>query len=186
MDCGTVNTPQNRHIVTPNISPPCDWTGKPRKGKLVEVVVCFGGGQGRKWRMVVMRVVTGLSQICWDVSPQGQAAYDYVVWGKEGRESRGGYTYMQMVTQLLSRARSLWFVFTHAGCMTVHARSCTHAQRGPTDKRKKSRKNDSAPWTALAWIVGLLVGGRRGKVRGSMGDVSPSKHRLCTLSSWPW
>lgn len=44
MDCGTVNTPQNRHIVTPNISPPCDWTGKPRKGKLVEVVACFGGG----------------------------------------------------------------------------------------------------------------------------------------------
>lgn len=48
MDCGTVNTPQNRHIVTPNISPPCDWTGKPRKGELVEVVVCLAGGTRTK------------------------------------------------------------------------------------------------------------------------------------------
>lgn len=183
MDCGTVNTPQNRHIVTPNISPPCDWTGKPRKGKLVEVVACFGGGQGRKWWW-------GWWLVCHRSAEMlvSKVKLRMIMWFgvKTGRESKGGYTYMQMVTQLLSRARSLWFVFTHAGCMTVHARSCTHAQRGPTDKRKKSRKNDSAPWTALAWIVGLLVGGRRGKVRGSMGDVSPSKHRLCTLSSWPW
>lgn len=170
MDCGTVNTPQNRHIVTPNISPPCDWTGKPRKGKLVEVVACFGGGARTK---MVMRVVTGLSQICWDVSLQGQAAYDYVVWGKEGRESKGGYTYMQMVTQLLSRARSLWFVFTHAGCMTVHARSCTHAQRGPTDKRKKKQEKWFSTMNSASLNCRPTCGGKKRQGEGQYGGCKP-------------
>lgn len=183
MDCGTVNTPQNRHIVTPNISPPCDWTGKPRKGKLVEVVACFGGGQGRKWwwgwwlvchrsaEMLVSKVK--LRMIMWFGVKRGgkvRAATRTCKWSRSCSLARA-------LSDLSSHMRAAW------PCTRGPAR--TH-KGGRQTKEKKSRKNDSAPWTALAWIVGLLVGGRRGKVRGSMGDVSPSKHRLCTLSSWPW
>lgn len=80
-----------------------------------------------------MRVVTGLSQICWDVSPQGQAAYGYGVWGKEGRESKGGYTYMQMVTQLLS------LICLHTCGLHDRAHAVLHARTKGADRQKKKK-----------------------------------------------